>query len=121
MNRERRQLIEHPLAIFVTVTLALVFAASAIHAYIQKRRASAEYLAVVKETQKRKDDIEGLEKKLSDIESGSGLEREARETMNMKKEGEHVLIVVEDGQNSDARADVVGSVWQRIKHWFGFD
>src|SRR3989344_8446845 len=116
MKNQKRQLLEHPLLVFVSVALAIVFVAGAVNAYMQKRRASAEQLAILKKTEERGREIEELERHISDIESGSGLEREARTAMNLKKEGEEVLIIVDDEKKEDAPIAATASIWDRIKH-----
>jgi|SRR3989344_1157928 len=121
MNNPKRQLLEHPLLVFTSVALAIVFVLGAVNAYMQKQRAAAEHLALLRDMEERKKAIADLEKHLSQIESGSGLEREARETMNLKKEGEEVLVIVENEPEKDTKTEATASLWERVKSWFGFD
>lgn len=119
--QKKRQLLEHPLVVFVSAVIAIVFILGAVNAYIQKRRVSAEYLALSEKIQKRAEDIGDLERRLSDIESGRGLEREARENLNLKKDGEEVLIIVGDEEEKTPAIAETAGIWERLKRWFGFD
>lgn len=63
---------------------------------------------------------QSFEKRLDDLETPSGIEVEARGRFNLKKEGEEVVLFIEE----DGRPEKVGfasklsSVWAAIKNFF---
>ncbi len=121
MNSVKRQsLLDHPLVVFLSLVLAAVFVVSAINAYIQKRRVSSEYTALLDTKQKREREVQDLERRLSDLNSSEGIEREARATMNLKKPGEEVIVIVDDNNKEKKEIPAQASVWERIKQWLGF-
>ena len=54
------------------------------------------------------------------LSTKEGIEAEIREKFRMSKEGEHLIVVVEDSKESDGgQGSETGSWWSKLKHFFG--
>lgn len=58
---------------------------------------SSDYNAIVKNTQETEQQTQGLKRELDNLNNPRILEKEARSRLNLKKEGEQVLVVVSEG------------------------
>ena len=57
---------------------------------------SSDYNAIAQNTQETQQQTQGLKRQLSNLNSPQILEKEARSRLNLKKEGEQVLVVVSE-------------------------
>ncbi len=58
--------------------------------------------------------------KAAEVNTPSGLDREARDRFNLKKPGEEVVIFLDDpAKNSASAQGGLSGVWNAIKGWFG--
>lgn len=62
---------------------------------------------------------EELEAQLAELKTAEAAERTAKERLNVKKPGEHVVVVVPSEEQSAATTSAQLSVWKKIKKFFG--
>lgn len=101
---------------------AVLMVSNTVRVYILARGAEAERKKVADELASRQREIGDLEAKLKSLETGEGVEFEARTRLNLQKPDEHVLIIVDD-KNATSEKDVQkkDSVLSRVKRWSGFN
>jgi cell division protein FtsB len=58
---------------------------------------SSDYSAIAKNIQETEQQTQGLKRELDNLNNPRILEKEARSRLNLKKEGEQVLVVVSEG------------------------
>ena len=86
----------------------------------------SEYSSIEKETALTKSETEELKNEFQNLKNPELLEKEARGRLNLKKEGEYILVVV--GENNFPEEDFLGaqaasvfdnpdSIWFNLKNW----
>ena len=62
-----------------------------------------------------------LQAHLAELQTVQAAERAAKERLNVKKEGEHVVVVVPAEDTATTTAPAHPSLWTRIKEFFGIE
>ncbi|MEK7077977.1 MAG: septum formation initiator family protein [Patescibacteria group bacterium] len=86
---------------------------------------SSDYNAIAKNTQETEQQTQGLKRELDNLNNPQILEKEARSRLNLKKEGEQVLVVVseddfpqEDFLTSPSQAiENKNGLWFNVLEW----
>ena len=86
---------------------------------------SSDYNAIAKNTQENEQQTQGLKRELDNLNNPQILEKEARSRLNLKKEGEQVLVVVseddfpqEDFLTSPSQAiENKNGLWFNVLEW----
>ena len=116
---EKRSRFEMSWAVVVSGVLALIMFTHAVRSYIIERRELRNREASLEEIQKKEALRADLKEKLDKLQSGEGLEIEARSRLNLQRPDEHVLIVLDDKDKTASttqKADA--SFWERLKGLF---
>ncbi|MEK7576777.1 MAG: septum formation initiator family protein [Patescibacteria group bacterium] len=108
------------IAILGIFSLVLVF--NSYRVYSIAKKTNAEHEVLTHEIQDREAQITELKSKIAALESGEGLELEARGRLNLQKPDEKVLIIVDDNNKkpNQAVAPENTSWFSRLKKWLGF-
>jgi len=86
---------------------------------------SSDYNAVAKNTQETQQQTQGLKRELDNLNNPRILEKEARAKLNLKKEGEQVLVVVSEGDfpkedfltNPSRPLEDKNGLWFNVLEW----
>lgn len=122
-RRIRKILFSWPTIILFSV-VAIFFLAETIGIYIKKNEAvtlDERMEAELLDLRQRKDE---LEKKIYDLQTEAGIEKEVRNKFNVQKEGEKVLVIVDkpdenDKNNLDGEGNgFFSKIWNWIKNIF---
>lgn len=108
--------------LFVLGIFSLLLIINSYRVYSIAKKANAEHKVLQEEIQNRERQITELKSKITALESGEGLELEARGRLNLQKPDEKVLIVVDgsdEKQKQEAAPEDV-SWLLRLKKWLGF-
>ncbi len=108
----------------IGVICALIFAilsvTRAVFVFFQARTAFRETAAIDDAIVRRKQEIIELKERIAKLQSGEGLEMEARGRLNLQKPNEEVLIIVDDEKKSTTPTDASGRSWWRdMLAWIG--
>lgn len=108
----------------VGVVCALIFATLSVtraaFVFFQARTAFHETASVDDATAERKQEIHELEERIAKLQSGEGLEMEARGRLNLQKPNEEVLIIVDDDKKQATSTDESRrSWWKNMLGWIG--
>jgi hypothetical protein len=61
-----------------------------------------------------------LENKINELNSPSGIEREIRDKFAVAKNGEKVVVIVEDKESTSTEVYKEKTTWQKVLEFFGF-
>ncbi len=101
---------------------AVLMVTNTVRVYVLARGAEAERKKVVDELTSRELEVKDLEAKLKSLETGEGVEFEARTRLNLQKPDERVLIIIDDKNATTERdAQKKEGVLSWIKRWSGFN
>ena len=110
------------LIIWGLALFAVLMVSNTVRVYILARGAEVERKDIADKLAGRELKIKDLEAKLKSLETGEGVEFEARTRLNLQKPDERVLIIVDD-KNATAEIDAQKkeSILSWIKRWSGFN
>ena len=108
--------------LFVLGIFSLLLIINSYRVYSIAKKTNAEHKVLQEEMQNRERQIAELKSKITALESGEGLEIEARGRLNLQKPDEKVLIVVDGSDEKQKQEAAPESVsWLlRLKKWLGF-
>lgn len=118
-RKYKRYLFSKP-AVGVLVIIVLILANATWNAYEKKRFTGENLDNAEAELEKLQDRSRELKEKTEDLSTPEGVEEEIRRRFPVAKEGERVIILVDEKENASALSDEPvqgGSFWQRIKNW----
>lgn len=86
---------------------------------------SSDYNAVVTDIRETEQQTQGLKRQLDNLNNPQILEKEARSRLNLKKEGEQVLVVVSEGDfpkedfltNHSQPLEDKNGLWFNVRNW----
>jgi cell division protein FtsB len=112
----------HSPAITIFVGLfCLVMLLNVVRVYVIFRNVDAEERDLKNQIAEKEAHARDLQAKLKMLESGEGVELEARSRLNFQKPGERVLIIVNDKNKTvQTSTSTEQSILARIKKWFDF-
>ena len=61
-----------------------------------------------------------LDAHIANLETPEGLEAEIRQKYSVAKNGENMVIILDDSSNTPIRPAIPATVWQRFVHFLGF-
>lgn len=98
--------------------LAVLFVTNAIRIYLISKNFDKERVDLARQINERESAIRDLKDKTNMLQSGEGVELEARSRLNLQKQGEHVLIIVDKDTAAQPQQEKKASLFDSIKHWF---
>lgn len=120
-DREQTPFLYSPLVLGVLGLFSLVLVVNVYRVYMLSRAVAQEKQQLDATVQTSEAEINDLQNKIRLLESGEGLELEARSKLNLQKPDEKVLIVIEDDKKNGAATSTDKESWfGRLKKWLGF-
>lgn len=120
-DREQTPFLYSPLVLGVLGLFSLVLVVNVYRVYMLSRAVAQEKQQLDATVQTSEAEINDLQNKIRLLESGEGLELEARSKLNLQKPDEKVLIVIEDDKKNGAATSTDNESWfGRLKKWLGF-
>lgn len=109
-----------PILLFLGALVAVTLYRT-VSTYIIGRRTAEEKERLEEAVSEKEAAITQLRAKIEKIESGGGLEIEAKRRLNLQKPDEKVLVIVDDrGATTSENGEGKGGFWKKLKGWFGF-
>lgn len=116
-RKRYKQIVFSRLSLGVLVVLALVLARGLWGVY-QSLSDSERNLARIEEDFVELEEREiFLESELGRLRTSAGVDEEIRERFGLIREGEGIIVVVEDGETAEMKKES-GSLWNAIRSWF---
>lgn len=119
-TRTRRKKQPSRLLLFSLIVLTGLVGFNTLRVYFISRSVKKDGEGLSAQIQSRQKDIETLKEKLNMLESGEGVELEARGRLNLQKSDEHVLIIVEKETATSSEDEESSGFWHRLKSWLPF-
>lgn len=126
-KRKLRRILYSRTAIIVVFLLALLLSRSAYERFKVERDMATRLLERTNEYEELKSRAALLESKVSHLENERGIEEEIRSRFDVAKEGEQVVVIIDDSKEAVVDKDegtVSGSeeksLFERIEAWFGW-
>jgi len=120
-KRKIRRIMYSPLSLII-LFLILFFVVKGFFGVYQKYSFSKdELLKSESELQLLKDKKEKIDHKIQNLETETGIEQEIRSKFDVAKEGEKLIVIVEDEKKDEVVAEekgVFGNFFTTIKGWF---
>lgn len=120
MERHRRNasiLASRRLLVVLFVVVALV-GYNAVRVYLNARAYDAERANLLKKIADREQSIQDLKDHINMLQSGEGMELEARARLNLQRPDEHVLIILDEKKDKNDQDQAPKSWFENIKSWF---
>lgn len=108
---------------FFLVLLFIVFiflAYSTFSVYLKMKESSDKKQKVINEMIVLEEKNRLLENKINELNSPSGIEREIRDKFAVAKNGEKVVVIVEDKESTSTEVYKEKTTWQKVLEFFGF-
>ncbi len=119
MKFQRRNTYKHLVTIVLAFVCVLVLY-QALRAYINMRQVSRQRDELTEKIQKLENEIAENREKIKSLESGAGIELEAKGRLNLQKPEERVLIIVDKSHSAgNATSSNNTSWWTKVKVLFG--
>ncbi len=110
---------------YILLGLIALVLTGVIDRYTQHRKVFSEVEKLEAEVSDTEEENQELEKNLEDIRKGENIDIEARKRLNLKKEGERVVIILPPDKNTTTTGEKNSedengreSLWKKIKSWF---
>ncbi len=109
------------ITVAVLVVVAVVLGRSVLNVYQKYQEAAANYARADKELSSLKDDQATFSAAVTALNTPSGVEDEIRRKFQMTKQGENLIVIVDDGSAAATTvpAAVSGSWWARVGRFLG--
>jgi cell division protein FtsB len=117
-RRTKKSLIENPIVLVLIGLIVLAIVASSVSSFLRSRKFKLQLMGTRNEIAEYESKLEELESRIEKLQSDEGVELEARVRLNLQRPGEHVLVIVDDEENTGEVVDNNSSWWAWVTGWF---
>jgi cell division protein FtsB len=121
-KKRYQRMIYSRITILVLILLVFFLGKAVLNVYEKAQRTKENLNIATTELENLESRGDLLEERIESFKTEKGIEEEIRDKFNVIKEGEHVIMIVdEELTDEDMKNENSGSLWQRIKFLFKRD
>lgn len=119
-NSNFKKIISSPFIVLLFLILTISAAYGALNIFLKRISLENNLETLNKKIDALEAKNMSIAKKMEYINSETGIEKEAKARLNLKKEGEQVIVVIPPKDNTQNNSNENNSIFKKIKNWLNF-
>lgn len=114
-KRQTRKLIHSNVTLLVLLIITIFIGKGVWNLHLKEREAYSARVEIEREVMDAESRVGFLDREVGTFKTESGIEREIRETLSVKKPGEEVVVILDSTTTREVKEE--GSIKNRISSW----